>query len=249
MKMFLNQQIILPILFSSENGIFVLLSHTLCFLKISLKMIHFQNIPRLIRALFEIFLRLNNAIMAKLVLRFALMFEQQQWDHETPLRQFQRLSFDVLDKIERHDVKIHRIRELGLNEVGSIIRNQREASQVKYLADCFPYVEIETKIMPITRSVLRIIIDIKADFKWDTKIHGYAQSFWLWIEDPDHNIIYHHEYFQLTRKLVSLFMFRIKIPLKDHHNSKHFIFSLLSSKEGENLSVLTRIMKISKVSA
>lgn len=39
------------------------------------------------------------------------------------------------------------------------------------------------------------------------QVHGAtAESFWIWVEDPDNNHIYHSEYFLLHKKQVSPYM-------------------------------------------
>ena len=41
--------------------------------------------------------------------------------------------------------------------------------------------------------------------EWNDKVHGRtSEPFWLWVEDPDHDHMYHHEYFLLTRKQVQI---------------------------------------------
>ena len=38
-------------------------------------------------------------------------------------------------------------------------------------------------------------------------MHGnVAESFWIWVEDPDDNYMYHHEYFLLSKKHVSVWI-------------------------------------------
>lgn len=38
------------------------------------------------------------------------------------------------------------------------------------------------------------------------QVHGAtAESFWIWVEDPDNNHIYHSEYFLLHKKQVPLY--------------------------------------------
>lgn len=89
-----------------------------------------------------------------------------------------------------------------------MLRNQRAAALVKKCCDEFPSLEFETTLQPITRTVLRIRLKIIPDFKWNDKIHGKnSESFWLWIEDPDSNYIYHYEYIQLTKKQVRMRLF------------------------------------------
>ncbi|EZA54919.1 Activating signal cointegrator 1 complex subunit [Ooceraea biroi] len=162
-----------------------------------------QNAVRIARALFEIALRRNNAVMAGRLLRVAKMFEAQQWDFVTPLRQFDCLPMEVLDKIEQRDFSVHRLQEMDVKEIGSALRDQRAAALVKKCCDELPALEMEYNLQPITRTVLRIRLKLIPRFRWNDKVHGKnSQAFWIWIEDPDHNLIYHHEYFMLTKKMV-----------------------------------------------
>lgn len=86
---------------------------------------------------------------------------------------------------------------------GSILRNHKIAALVKKCCDEFPALDFEAMLQPITRTVLRIRLQILPDFKWNDRVHGKnSEAFWLWIEDPDNNYIYHYEYVQLTKKQV-----------------------------------------------
>ena len=37
-------------------------------------------------------------------------------------------------------------------------------------------------------------------FEWNDKIHGTVEPWWIWVEDPDSEHIYHHETFLLSKK-------------------------------------------------
>lgn len=162
-----------------------------------------QNTVRITRALFEIMLRRNNSIMAGRLLEMAKMFEAQQWNFLTPLRQFDCLPMEVINKIEQRNLGIYRLQEMDVKEVGSILRDQRAAILVKKCCDELPALDMEYSLQPITRTVLRIRLKLIPQFRWNDKIHGKSsQAFWIWIEDPDSNFIYHHEYFILTKKMV-----------------------------------------------
>ena len=40
--------------------------------------------------------------------------------------------------------------------------------------------------------------------RWNDKVHGNAaEPFWIWVEDPESNHIYHSEYFMVHKKHVS----------------------------------------------
>ena len=46
-------------------------------------------------------------------------------------------------------------------------------------------------------------LTVSPNFRWNDKVHGKtAEPFWIWVEDPDNDHMYHHEYFLLTRKQV-----------------------------------------------
>ncbi|XP_071560788.1 activating signal cointegrator 1 complex subunit 3 [Temnothorax nylanderi] len=186
-----------------------------------------QNAVRIARALFEIMLRRNNAIMAGRLLQIAKMFEARQWDFLTPLRQFDCLSMEIVEKIEGRDLEIYRLQEMDAKEVGNILRDQRAASLVKKCCDELPALDVVHSLQPITRTVLRIRLNVVPQFHWNDKVHGKnSQAFWIWIEDPDTNFIYHHEYFILTKKMVCQHLEQqlvVTIPLSESLPSQYLV--------------------------
>ncbi|XP_046420627.1 activating signal cointegrator 1 complex subunit 3 [Neodiprion fabricii] len=162
-----------------------------------------QNAVRICRALFEMVLRKNNAIMAGRLLGIAKMLELQQWDHMSPMRQFCCLPQDIITKIEDRHLTMEKLKDMDIKEIGNILRNQKMAGLIKKCCSEFPSLELEANLQPITRTVLRIRLKITPDFRWNDRVHGKSsEAFWIWIEDPDSNFIYHHEYFLVTRKMV-----------------------------------------------
>ena len=84
-----------------------------------------------------------------------------------------------------------------------MIRHPKMGQIVKQCAMQLPRLTVSVRIQPITRTVLRVLLTLQADFQWSDKIHGSAaEPFWIWIEDPDNNHIYHWEYFLLLKKQV-----------------------------------------------
>ena len=58
----------------------------------------------------------------------------------------------------------------------------------------FPHVELDASVQPITRTVLRIRLTIRPEFRWNDRVHGTAmEPFWMWVEDPENNTTYHYE--------------------------------------------------------
>jgi activating signal cointegrator complex subunit 3 len=77
-----------------------------------------QNAVRIARALFDIVLRKNNPIMAGRFLTFSKSLEQQQWDFETPMRQFRILGPEIIHKIEEKKLTVDKLREMDVKEIG-----------------------------------------------------------------------------------------------------------------------------------
>lgn len=162
-----------------------------------------QNAVRIVRALFEITLRKNNAYMAGLYLKMAKMLELQQWDFYSDMRQFNCFTIETLKHIEYPMLKPDQIRDMDWKKVGDLIRNPKNARHLKKCADEFPLLEMEASLHPITRTVLRIRLSITPNFKWNDRYHGKApEAFWIWVEDPETDIMYYHEYFLITKKQV-----------------------------------------------
>ncbi|KAK1135499.1 hypothetical protein K0M31_000088 [Melipona bicolor] len=162
-----------------------------------------QNAGRICRALFNIMLGQNNATMAGCLLEIAKIIEVQQWGHKSPLCQFHCLSPEIIDKIELYDLTIDRLNSMNVKEIGDILYNQKTAVLVKKCCEELPAIEMEANIQPITRTVLRIRLKISPQFRWNDNVHGKtSEPFWIWIEDPESDVIYHHEYFNMSRKMV-----------------------------------------------
>lgn len=130
------------------------------------------------------------------------MFEHQLWPFENLMKQFAGLPPNITERLERRNAKIYALREMDEKEVGNLINNYRFASRVKRYADAFPVLQVETELQPITRGVVRVKLFIIPDFKWTTEVHGDGVlTFWVWVEDPDCNTIYHSESFTITKRI------------------------------------------------
>lgn len=64
----------------------------------------------------------------------------------------------------------------------------------------FPRLEISAFVQPITRGTLKIELELKThkDFIWDSKFHGTAEPFWVFVHDCDCEQIIHSDLFMLT---------------------------------------------------
>eukprot|EP00094_Tigriopus_californicus_P013560 TCALIF_13117-PA protein Name:"Similar to ascc3 Activating signal cointegrator 1 complex subunit 3 (Gallus gallus)" AED:0.06 eAED:0.06 QI:112/0.94/0.95/1/0.78/0.75/20/319/2227 len=163
------------------------------------------NASRIVRALFEIVLRKNWPLLAGRVLKFAKTIEKQMWDFENPLKQHPSLKPDILSKLEHRNFTLDRLRDMDGKEIGHLLHHIKAGGEVKKAAFEIPLIELEATIQPITRTVLRVRLNITPNFRWNDRIHGISsEPFWLWVEDPENNHIYHHEYVLLSKKQVKI---------------------------------------------
>ena len=133
------------------------------------------------------------------------LLELQMWETDSPLKQFGFFGNDILGKLEAKNLSVEKLREMDHREIGAMIRNPKYGKIVQNKAFEIPLLKLESVLQPITRTVLRIRLKISADFKWNDKVHGKTtEPFWIWIEDPNSNFIYHSEYFLITKKQVIL---------------------------------------------
>lgn len=162
-----------------------------------------QNAARLMRGLFEIALHRGWPTMAYRLLGLCKMLDKRLWGIQNPLHQFPILNRETLVKLEDKKATIHRLRDMPADEIGHMIRHPRMGTTVKRCVERFPAISLASSIQPITRTVLRVRLTIKPEFKWDNKVHGStSEPWWIWVEDPDNNHIYHSEYFLLHKKQV-----------------------------------------------
>lgn len=106
---------------------------------------------------------------------------------QSPLRQFNELPMDVIQKLEENPANtgVSRLRSLSSKELGQFIRNQKHGSQVLALARQVPHLAVEVEVLPITRSILRLSLNLQVDFVWSDRFHGKAEPFWVWVEDGE----------------------------------------------------------------
>lgn len=106
-------------------------------------------------------------MMAGRFLTLSKMLELQQWDSESPLRQFRVLTFGIIEKIEAKNLSVFDIRDMDTKELAQLIKNPNMAGHVKRSADEFPLLEMEASLHPITRTILKIKLQIIPNFRYD----------------------------------------------------------------------------------
>ncbi|RWS31343.1 Activating signal cointegrator 1 complex subunit 3-like protein [Leptotrombidium deliense] len=190
-----------------------------------------QNVIRMARGMFEYVLKKGYALLARKLLILCKMLEKEMWDHETPFMQFRCLSFNDIEKIEKLHLTPEKIRsdELTTQEIARLMRVDSKGQILKKLARTLPNLDIVAVMQPITRTVLRVTLEVTPNFIWDDSYHGkISETFWIWMQDADSNHIYYFEHFVVTKKQVvkketQLLVFTIPLLSADSVPSHYII--------------------------
>ncbi|XP_013879087.1 activating signal cointegrator 1 complex subunit 3 [Austrofundulus limnaeus] len=162
-----------------------------------------QNAARIMRALFEVALRKRWPAMTYRLLTLCKVIDKRLWGFAHPLRQFPQLSHVVLGRLEEKRLTVDKLKEMRKDEIGHMLHHVNIGLTVKQCAHQIPSITMEASIQPITRTVLRVRLVVTPDFSWNDQVHGsVGEPWWLWVEDPINDHIYHSEYFLLQKKQV-----------------------------------------------
>ncbi|XP_045150249.1 activating signal cointegrator 1 complex subunit 3 [Echinops telfairi] len=162
-----------------------------------------QNAGRIVRALFEIALRKRWPTMTYRLLNLSKVIDKRLWGWASPLRQFSVLPPHILTRLEEKNLSVDKLKDMRKDEIGHILHHVNIGLKVKQCVHQIPSVTMEASIQPITRTVLRVTLSISPDFSWNDQVHGtVGEPWWIWVEDPTNDHIYHSEYFLVLKKQV-----------------------------------------------
>ncbi|XP_054346267.2 activating signal cointegrator 1 complex subunit 3 isoform X4 [Pongo pygmaeus] len=162
-----------------------------------------QNAARIVRALFEIALRKRWPTMTYRLLNLSKVIDKRLWGWASPLRQFSILPPHILTRLEEKKLTVDKLKDMRKDEIGHILHHVNIGLKVKQCVHQIPSVMMEASIQPITRTVLRVTLSIYPDFTWNDQVHGtVGEPWWIWVEDPTNDHIYHSEYFLALKKQV-----------------------------------------------
>ncbi|XP_074043343.1 activating signal cointegrator 1 complex subunit 3 isoform X2 [Macrotis lagotis] len=162
-----------------------------------------QNAARIVRALFEVALRKRWPAMTYRLLNLSKVIDKRLWGWASPLRQFSILPPSVLTKLEEKKLTVDKLKDMRKDEIGHMLHHVNIGLKVKQCVHQIPSITLEATIQPITRTVLRVRLNICPDFKWNDQVHGtVGEPWWIWVEDPTNDHIYHSEYFLIQKKQV-----------------------------------------------
>jgi activating signal cointegrator complex subunit 3 len=174
-----------------------------------------QSSTRLLRALFEVALRRGLPSLTLSALELARASESRVWPFRHPLWQFcpgpgvkagsALLQAEVVSRLESAGPagEMQSVRDMDKEALTDLLRSPRYALSVQRAAAAVPTLAIvEASVVPITRTVLSVRVTLLPTFRWKDAIHGNAESWWLWVEDDEHERIYHSERILLAKRQV-----------------------------------------------
>ncbi|KAF9914159.1 DEIH-box ATPase [Lobosporangium transversale] len=189
-----------------------------------------QSSGRILRAIFEICLRRGWAQLTRKALDLCKMVEKRQWLSMTPLRQFRAINPELIKKIERKEFEWVRYFDLTSQEIGELVGVPKAGKLLEKYIHEFPKLDLQSHVQPLTRSMLKVELTIMPDFKWDEKVHGTAEAFWVLVEDVDGEMILHQESFILKQQYAEEeHLMTFTVPLFDPLPPNYFV-SIISDR-------------------
>ncbi|KAL5615238.1 hypothetical protein BROUX41_005294 [Berkeleyomyces rouxiae] len=175
-----------------------------------------QQSGRICRALFMIALNRRWGKLCLVLLTLAKSIERRIWSYKHPLHQFE-FPIPVLRALQaKRSISMQMLREMDSKELGSMVHNEGVGKKLSKTLSHFPILEVEAEIAPLNRDVLRVKLKLVPNFTWNDHTHGTSESFYIWVENSETAMIYHHEYFIISRrKLYDDHELNFTIPLAD----------------------------------
>ena len=185
-----------------------------------------QSAGRIMRGLYEIFLRRGWAQITEVALTCCKMIDKRMWSCMTPLRQFKGIPEEILRRIEKKEqMTWEHFYNMTPQQIGDLIKFNKLGKVLHKFIHQFPRIELTAYVQPITRSCLKIDLTVTPDFHWDDKIHGRCEPFWIIVEECDNEMILYVEQFVLKQKYVGEkeFNFEFTVPLFEPLHPLYYI--------------------------
>ena len=189
-----------------------------------------QNAPRISRGLLEIVLRRGWPAMTETMINVCKAIDRTTWPQQHPFRQFsQSISPALVNKLEEAGLYLDRLVDLDasgdIGAIDRIARHPRAGHAVRDALRAFPRVAIDCEIQPITRTVLRVSLNLTPEFEWRERDHGSSLRWLVWVEDSENDHIYHSEMWVLTRRSAYTGSHRISftIPIFEPLPSQYYV--------------------------
>jgi pre-mRNA-splicing helicase BRR2 len=193
-----------------------------------------QSASRIMRCMYEIALKRGWAQVAERCLSFCKMIDRRMWSTQSPLRQFlkfKKIPEEVVKKLEKKDFNLDRLYELNSQQIGELIRYPALGKTIYAHVHQFPRLQLEAQVQPITRTLLRVELEITPDFEYVEEYHQNSLPFWIIVEDIDGENILHHEMFVLKQQYADQQHYvSFTVPISDNPLPPQYFIKAISDR-------------------
>ncbi|KAH0790580.1 U5 small nuclear ribonucleoprotein [Histomonas meleagridis] len=159
-----------------------------------------QNAERIMRCMYEISLSFGWAQLSLNLLSYSKMIGARMWNVQSPLRQFKMVPSSIVAQLERKFFPWGNYFDLTPTRLGELAKSPKDGEFLAQIIRNFPRIKTSARAIPINSKILRVIIDISAEFDYDPEIHHDTEPFWVFCCDGDLNTILHSELFLLKSR-------------------------------------------------
>lgn len=103
-------------------------------------------------------------------------------------------------KLENKNLPWARYYDLTSTDLGEMVRLPKLGKPLHKLVHTVPRLDVQLRLLPVTRKLLRLDVTLTPDFIWDVRAHGGVEEFWVLVEDADGEAILHAEAFALKAR-------------------------------------------------
>ena len=78
-------------------------------------------------------------------------------------------------------MSVERLLDMENGEISAITRTPAATAGVVAALRQIPFLEVDATVQPITRTIIRIKLALTPTFRWNDRLHGLMQPFWIWV--------------------------------------------------------------------
>ncbi|OHT07006.1 small nuclear ribonucleoprotein [Tritrichomonas foetus] len=159
-----------------------------------------QNAERLMRCMYEIALSFGWADVSLNLLSYAKMIGARMWNVQSPLRQFKSMPLQIVAQLERKYFPWGRYFDLSPQKLGELAKSPKDGDFIAETIRKFPRLKVSARKLPLTRNLIKFVLEIEAEFDFDPEVHHETEPFWVFVCDSDLVNILHSELFLLKSR-------------------------------------------------